>query len=201
MLTKLATTLVPIDPLLAKRWSSRAIDAHKFISREHITALLEAARWAPSCYGDEPWRFLVCDKTTHPEAWEKAFACLAESNQTWVKNAPLLIVVAASPRFRHNDQENRWAHYDVGGACENLCLQAASLGMTTHQMGGFDVEKTHAAFNIPTEVECAVIIAVGYQTEAEILSGVYYERELAPRVRQPIETNCFEGSWGAAFTK
>lgn len=201
MLTKPANTLVPIDPLLAKRWSSRAIDANKFVSREQILSLLEAARWAPSCYADEPWRLLVCDKATHPEAWEKAFACLAESNQAWVKNAPLLIVAAANPRFRHNGEPNRWAFYDVGGACENLCLQAASLGLTTHQMGGFDVAKAHAAFNIPEDVDCAVIIAVGYQTEAEILSEPYYDRELATRTRQPLESNCFEGSWGNAFAK
>jgi nitroreductase len=61
---KPATTRAPIHDLLAARWSPRAFDPERDVTREQITALVEAARWAPSCFGDEPWRFLVWHRTT-----------------------------------------------------------------------------------------------------------------------------------------
>ncbi|MGB8339861.1 MAG: nitroreductase family protein, partial [Burkholderiales bacterium] len=111
---KFATTLQPIHDLLAKRWSPRAFDANKKVSREQIISMLEAARWAPSCFGDEPWRYIVWDKNTGQAAWENAFACLDESNQKWVKNAPVILASLANSVFDHNGKTNRWAQHDTG---------------------------------------------------------------------------------------
>ena len=122
---KPATTQVSINEVIAQRWSPRAFDATKFVSHEQVIALLEAARWAPSCFGDQPWRFIVWNKSTDAEAWQQAFDTLAPSNQTWVKSAPLLILVCADTLFGHNQTPNRWGQYDTGAAAENLCLQAS----------------------------------------------------------------------------
>ncbi len=200
MLEKLAKTQVPIHELLAKRWSPRAFDPNQTVSREQITALLEAARWAPSCRGEEPWRFLVFDKHTNLAAWEKAFSCLDESNQKWVKNAPLLILATAVGTFNHNGQPNRWAPYDCGAASENICLQATHLGLITHQMGGFKLAKTHELLGLPVEATALAMIAIGYQASPDILEGDYKTRELAERQRKPLAENFFEGQWGVAFS-
>ena len=64
--------------------------------REHLTSLLEAARWAPSCNGDEPWRYLIWDRSRSPEGWQKAFECLSENNKKWVKNVPMLMLSCAA---------------------------------------------------------------------------------------------------------
>src|SRR6476661_2579639 len=111
---KPALTQVPIDPTLANRWSGRAYDASKAVSQEQIIALLEAARWAPSCFGDQPWRFLVWDKNADAVAWQKAFDCIVPGNQAWVKDAPLLLLTIAGSLFNHNGKENRWGQYDTG---------------------------------------------------------------------------------------
>jgi len=202
MLQKPATTQAPIHELIANRWSSRAFDAEKMLSQQQIISLLEAARWAPSCYGDEPWRFVVCDKATQPQAWQKAFDCLAGMNQSWVKNAPLLIIVAASKYFKHNGKENDWAKYDVGAACENLCLQATALGLTTHQMAGFFPQPLKETFKLPDSVEATTVIAVGYQTEDTNVIEVdeLKQRELAERQRTPLSELCFTGEWGQDFS-
>lgn len=171
------------------------------LSKQEITSLLEAARWAPSCYGDEPWRFIVCDKATQPEAWQNAFDCLAEMNQSWVKNAPLLIVVAAMKQFKHNGKENPWATYDVGAACENLCLQAVALDLTTHQMAGFDPQKLKQTFKLPETVQATTVIAIGYRTEIDVIEAdELKQRELAERQRMPLEELCFTGEWGKGFS-
>ena len=62
MLEKNAITATPIHDLLNRRWSPRAFDKSKAVSRAQINALIEAARWAPSCNGDEPWRYLVWNR-------------------------------------------------------------------------------------------------------------------------------------------
>ncbi|MBL1275410.1 MAG: nitroreductase family protein [Ectothiorhodospiraceae bacterium] len=81
--TKLATTAAPVDELIAKRWSPRAFDSTKMLEEKQVLALLEAARWAPSCFGEEPWRYVVCDRNKDEAAWEKLLGCLAEKNQLW----------------------------------------------------------------------------------------------------------------------
>lgn len=196
---KSATTAVPVHDIISRRWSCRAFDAARPVNREQIVALVEAARWAPSCFGDEPWRFIVWDKNTASAAWHKAFDCLVEWNQNWVKNAPLLLLVTASSVFRKNGKPNTWGQYDSGAAAENLCLQAVSMGLMAHQMGGFDADKIRKAFGIPEQFACMAMIAVGYQTEETVLNEELKELELAPRARSALGENFFEGTWGAAI--
>ena len=197
IVNKLAITSTPIHELIAARWSPRAFNQAKSVPYDLIRALLEAARWAPSCFGDEPWRYLLWDKSRDASAWGKAFNCLAEANQMWVKHAPVLLCACADSVFRHNGQPNRWAQYDTGAASENLVLQAHALGLIAHQMGGFDVEKIRLAFNIPQQFMPMAMIAVGYQAKESVLEDpAQLAKEIAPRSRQPLETRFFEGEWG-----
>jgi nitroreductase len=191
-----AVTSVPIHDLLAKRWSPRAYDAGKLVSRAQITAMLEAGRWAPSCNGDEPWRYLVWDKSRDPQGWQRAFDCLSESNQKWVKNVPLLMLSCAGSVFAHNGKPNRWTQHDTGMASLSIALQAVALGLIAHQMGGFDVDKARAAFGIPAEYTPMAMIAVGYQAEPDVLDEETKAKELRLRGRKPLSERFFEGAWG-----
>jgi nitroreductase len=193
---KPALTQVPIDATLARRWSGRAFDASRTISQTQIIALLEAARWAPSCYGDQPWRFVVCDKGTDQASWQQAFDCLAPGNQAWVKDTPLLLLIAADSKFQHNGADNRWGQYDTGAAAENLCLQASSMGLMAHQMGGFDVDRARASFAVPEQYALMAMLGVGYPADIASISGDAREREQAPRSRRPLGELFFSGSWG-----
>lgn len=193
---KPAISSVPIQETIANRWSGRAYDASKPVSHQQIVALSEAARWAPSCFGDQPWRFVVWDKNTDDKAWQQAFDCLAPSNQTWVKHAPVLILVCANSVFDHNGAPNRWAQYDTGAAAENLCLQAAHLGLIAHQMGGFNADETREKFNIPAQFTPMAMISVGYAGDANDLSEELKAREIAPRKRKEIAELFFVASWG-----
>lgn len=194
---KPATTLAPIHEIIARRWSCRAFDAAKPVTRSQILALMEAARWAPSCFGDEPWRFVIWDRNSNAAAWEKAFACLGEWNQNWVKHAPVLVLVTANTLFRRNGKPNAWGQYDSGAAAENLCLQAVSMGLMAHQMGGFDADRTRREFGIPEQFTCMAMIAVGYQGEPTLLDDELRELELAPRARTPLGEHFYEGGWGS----
>ena len=194
-----AITQTAIADLIARRWSPRAIDPDQPVSRDHLLALLEAARWAPSCFGEQPWRYLVWDRFDAPEGWRQAFACLAEGNQIWVKNAPILLLSLAAPNFGHNGQPNRWAQHDTGAASENLCLQATALGLVAHQMGGFDPEAAKTRFNIPADHAGMAMIAVGHPGAVDDLPAALAQKERAPRTRKSLEQLVFACRWGQSI--
>ena len=193
-----AITQVPINETLANRWSGRAYDAAKKVSHEQTIALLEAARWSPSCFGDQPWRFIVWDKNTDATAWQQAFDCLVPGNQSWVKDAPLLVLTCADTLFNHNQQPNRWAQYDSGAATENLCLQASSMGLMAHQMGGFSADKARATFTIPEQYTLMAMVSVGYAADISTVEGDALARETAARTRRPLGELFYTGTWGKA---
>ncbi|NOT12118.1 MAG: nitroreductase family protein [Methylococcaceae bacterium] len=195
MHAKSAKTQVEIHELIQNRWSPRAFDPDKEISQDDLLALLEAARWAPSCFNDQPWRYVVCVKAQTPVSWENALATLVEKNQQWAKNAPVLILSIAMEHFNHNGKPNRWAPYDTGAASLSLTLQATALGLIVHQMGGFDADKARAFFNLPEGCQPMSMMAVGYQADADVLSDDLKEVELAVRSRVPLEQRFYFGQW------
>lgn len=195
MMQKPATTQAPIHDIIANRWSGRAYDASKPVSQAQIISMLEAARWAPSCYGDQPWRFIIWDKNQDAAAWQQGFDCIVPGNQAWAKNAPVLILICADTLFNHNQKPNRWGAYDTGAAAVSLCLQATNLGLMTHQMGGYDGEKARAAFNIPEQFETMAMLSVGYAAEVDTLDEEAKEREMAPRQRRDLGELFYNGTW------
>jgi nitroreductase len=196
---RLAHTSVPIHELLAKRWSPRAFDAQRGVSSAQLHSLFEAARWAPSCNGDEPYRYLVWRRDRDPDGWQKAFDCLSENNRKWVKNVPVLMLSCAGSIFGHSGKPNRFGPHDTGAASVCLTLQAVALGLAAHQMGGFDSAKARAAFSIPEEYTPMAMIAVGYQASPDVLDEETKAKELRPRSRKPVAEHFYAGTWGGAI--
>ncbi len=186
----------PIERLFALRWSTRAFDADAPVSSEHLASLLEAARWAPSCFGEAPWRFVVADRFADASAWQAVLDALAEKNRLWAKNAPVLIVTACVPTFSQDGRPNRWCEYDAGQAAISLCLQATSLGLASHQMGGFDPDAVRSATGLPANWHVMSVIAIGHPADPEAAPAEFREMETAPRSRRPIEEIAATGCWG-----
>lgn len=182
--------------LFKKRWSTRAFDADKDVSPQDLNTCLEAARWAPSCFGAEPWRFIVCHKTYEPEAWKKLLVCLAPKNQEWAQFAPVLLMVCTHKVFEHNGKANAWAEYDAGAASVSLCLQAAALGLMSHQMGGFDIDAVRKSFAVPQDFKPMAVIALGYHGDEGQLDEDFQKIEQAKRKRKSLMDITFAGGWG-----
>lgn len=191
---KPADTQHPIHDLIKRRWSPRAFSDQP-VEAETLRMLFEAARWAPSSNNEQPWRFIVATKD-HETEWNRLLDCLVEGNRKWAYRAPALILSVASLNFQEDSTPNRHAFHDTGMAVENLVLQATALGLSTHQMAGFDVEKARADLKIPSGYEPVAMIAVGYPGDLASLSDRLRERELRPRSRQLISEWTFSGQWG-----
>jgi len=197
---KLAKTKSKLSENIQNRWSPRAFNPNKNIEDEKILALCEAAQWAPSSAGDEPWRFIVFNKHKDKEQWQKAFILLDEYNQIWVKNAPVLIVCCADKYWRKDrNKYNRWSNHDAGAASENLHLEAVNQGLITHPMGGFNIEKFKNEFRIPDDIEVLSMIAIGYQGDISILDEFNQKRENADRRRRKLSELFFDSEWGKSL--
>lgn len=201
MFEKNASTRYPINEVLRKRWSGRAYDPQRRLSSQQIMTMLEAARWAPSCFGDEPWRYIICNRDTNRAAWQMALDTLVASNQDWAQSAPVLILAFANSIMSRNGKPNRWGQYDTGAASMSLSLQATAMGLMAHQMGGFDADKVRTLFNIPDAFMPMAVLTVGYQLPVDRIPEQMKERETAARVRRPLEQTFFDGNWGTPITE
>ena len=172
------------------RWSPRAFSSEP-IAEEDILTLFEAARWSPSCYNEQPWRFVYAQ---HPDDLEKFRSVLVEANQAWANTAPLLVLVFCKKRFTHNGKSNRWADFDTGAAWMALALQAHQLGLITHAMGGFDTDKAFSVTGIDAdEYEAMCAIAIGKPGDANDLPDSLRTRE-TPSERREMNEILFEGT-------
>ena len=193
MIDKPADNQYPIHDLLRQRWSPLAF-SNRLVEPEKLCSVLEAARWAASSYNEQPWSFIIATRDNEAE-FERLLSCLAEGNQEWARNAPVLMLSVAKLHFERNGVENRHAFHDVGAAAATLAIQAAALGLFIHQMAGFDVGKARELFSIPAGYEPVAAIALGYIGDPQTLSEKLYQREVAPRNRKGLEKFVFSGSW------
>ncbi|WP_437224815.1 nitroreductase family protein [Planctomicrobium sp. SH661] len=178
--------------LFLKRWSPRALTGEA-IPQSTLNELFEAARWAPSTYNEQEWRFLYAHRDT--EHWPTFFGILMEANQTWCKNAGVLILALSKKTFTMNGKPNPVHSVDTGMAVQNLLLQAASMhDVVAHGMAGFDRSKARTALKIPEDFEIECMIAVGRPGDPEELPQALREREVVTG-RKKIEEFAQPGSF------
>ena len=191
---KFAETQIPIHDLIRRRWSPRAF-SERPVEADKLRSVMEAARWAASSRNEQPWAYLVATRDDLA-GYEAMLGVLVETNSAWADKAPALILTVAHTRLEKDGQPNRHGIYDLGQATSNLILQATSLGLATHQMGGFRVEPARERFGIPEGWEPVSVIALGYPGNAESLPEPLRERETAQRRRKPLAEFVFSGTWG-----
>jgi len=176
---------VTLLPLIQNRRSKRAYRTDT-ISPEKIDSLFEAARWSPSGMNEQPWVYIYATKEQQ-ELWQKIFEPLNDTNKIWAAHAPLLVVAMIRRNHERNGQPNGSARYDLGAANALLSIQAESIGLNVHQMGGFNKQKAVENLNIPDTHEPVVIMAIGYPGDPDILPENLKIREVGPRQRQHVE--------------
>jgi nitroreductase len=181
----------PVEPLIVARWSPRAMSGEPLTDDEMHT-LFEAARWAPSTYNEQEWRFLYARRQT-PQ-WPVFFDLLVEGNQAWCDRAALLVVILAHTVFSKNGKPNPVHLFDCGCAFENLALQGTAMGLVVHGMQGFDFDKARAVLKVPDDYAVAAMFAAGRPGDPTDLPQHLQERE-KPSDRKPIQQILCEGAF------
>lgn len=186
-----------IHEMFLTRWSPRAFTGEA-MPDDILHGLFEAARWAPSAFNAQPWRFVYAHRGT--EAWDRLFDVLIPFNQLWVKNASVLIYVVSDRYRRAEGQPPAPIHshsFDAGAAWAYLALQASHVGWAAHAMAGFDMARAYEVLGVPEDqyrVEAA--IAVGRPADASTLDEPLRSRE-APSPRNPVSSFAFDGKFEA----
>lgn len=169
------------------------------VSEELILQLAEAARWAPSSFNQQPWRFVFALREK-PDEWGRMFGLLMPGNREWVQyNVPVLMmsVTETVPEGRH--QPNLYAFHDAGLSAGNLIMQATSIGLFVHPMGGFDKERAKSELDIPEPFQPVAMFAIGYPGKTKGMPAALIERDQAERKRKPLEEILFRGKWNGPF--
>jgi nitroreductase len=188
------TTDHPILPVIADRWSPYAYDPRP-VERNKLLSCLEAARWAPSSYNEQPWTYILAERGD-AAAFERMLNCLVEGNREWARNAGVLILAVVSKLFTKNGKPNRAAEHDIGLAAGNFVLQATALGLQAHQMIGIEPAKVRESYQVPENHEPLTAIALGYPAaSAAGKSDPLAQRDAARRGRKPI-AEFVMSTWG-----
>ncbi|WP_460801058.1 nitroreductase family protein [Microbacterium sp. GXF6406] len=183
IIERTASTSVPVISAIAERWSPRAFDAETTIDEGKLAAALEAARWAPSAYNSQPWRFAVARRGTELHA--AIVETLVSFNQIWAPSAGALVVAIAENAAADGTPISH-AAYDLGQAVAGFAVQAQEEGLSVHQMSGFDAAAMSEVLGLEERFTPFTVIAVGHLGDASVLPEALQERENAPRERRSL---------------
>ncbi|MCH9634526.1 MAG: hypothetical protein S4CHLAM7_12790 [Chlamydiae bacterium] len=178
----------PIHNLLLNRWSPRIMSGEE-MSEDEFLPLFEAARWAPSSYNAQPWRFLYAKKSS--PHWKTFFDLLVPANQEWAEKAALLVVLTSKTHFERNGKPSITHSFDAGAAWMSLALEGAHRDYVIHAMEGFDYDKSKKDLNIPSEMHVEAMLAIGKKPKNR--SDVAHEEH--PNSRRPINEILIEGPY------
>ena len=163
------------------------------LTDDELLTLFEAARWAPSTYNEQEWRFLYARRDS--KHWPTFFGLLADANQTWCDQAAVLVVVLSHKVFERNGKPNPVHTFDAGAAFENLALQGAVMGLVVHGMAGFDRDAARTKLHVPDDYDVEAMIALGHTGDPDNLPQQLQERE-TPSSRKPVTELICDGPFG-----
>jgi nitroreductase len=179
-----------IESLFVRRWSPRAMSGDS-LETEEIMRLFEAARWAPSTYNEQEWRFLYARRRDGGH-WDRFFRLLADGNQAWCGQAALLGCVLSHEVFEKNGKPNPVHVFDSGLAYMSLALQGSEMGLVVHGMQGFDADSARDVLAVPDDYSVNAMFAVGRPGDPDALPESHRKLE-KPSGRKPVEQIACEG--------
>lgn len=179
-----------LQDLIRQRKSTMAF-SKRGVGEFEMNKLFEAARWAASSYNRQPWRFIYAYKEKDEELYNILFELLAEFNQAWAKAAPVLMLSMARVKYVDAGDEYKHAWHDLGLAMGNMSLTATSIGLSLHQMSGFNPEKAKTDLHIPDDLEPVSMVAIGYPGDITNLPLDIHKMESSIRQRKPVEEIAF----------
>jgi nitroreductase len=186
-----------IDRQFLDRWSPRAFTQDR-IPEATLLTFLEAARWAPSSYNSQPWRFVYARRDT-PD-WERFLGFLNPFNRGWAQHAAAIVIVLSKRSFTPPGASEEVASpthsFDAGAAWGYLALQASLSGWKAHGLAGIERDTIRAELAIPDGFAIEAAIAIGRPGDKTSLSESLQTRE-APSPRIPLQAIATEGRFVA----
>ena len=155
------------------------------ITEDLITDLADSARLAPSCFNNQPWRFVFA---YDPETLKELHTALSRGNE-WAQQASMIIAVFSKPDLDCIVGEREYYLFDMGTATAFIILRATELGLVAHPIAGFRERRVKRILEIPEEMRLITLVMVGKHSEAisPVLTEGQIESEKTRPERMPME--------------
>jgi len=180
-----------VHPLILSRWSPRAMTGEP-IDRDLLMSLFDAARWAPSSYNAQPWRFIYAHQNT-PQ-WNTLFSLLVPFNQEWARRAGALVLIISYKIFEHTQKVAVTHSFDTGAAWAYFALQGHINQLVVHGMQGFNYRQARKVCQVPEDYQIEAMAAIGKRGKREDLRKDMREKEF-PSQRKPLNEITMEGTF------
>jgi len=191
--SNLRTAEHAIHPQFLERWSPRAFNPET-IPEATLLTLLEAARWAPSSYNSQPWRFAYARRDT--PHWEQFLSFLNEFNRSWASHAAAIVIVLSKSTFTPPGAAAEVPapthSFDTGAAWAYLALQASLSGWHAHGLAGIERETIRQGLAVPDGYSIEAGIAIGRAGDKARLPEALQAREVQSQ-RKPLDSIAAEG--------
>ncbi|NIJ15703.1 nitroreductase family protein [Sphingobium vermicomposti] len=181
-----------LNPLFLHRWSPRAFDG-SVMSAEDLRTIFDAARWAPSSFNYQPWRFLYATRDDAAN-WSRFVDLLMPFNALWAKEASVLVFIVSETTMGAPDKPSHSHSFDTGAAWAGMALQAHLLGYHTHGMAGIEMDKTRTELGVPDGFRIEAAIAIGRMGDPAALPEKLQEREV-PSGRKSLDEIAYPGNF------
>lgn len=188
----------PVQDFIEARWSPVGFDG-RAVPRAELLSIFEAARWAPSAFNEQPWRYIVASRE-NPETFEGILSCLVDANRAWARHTGAIALGVTALNFKRNGKPNAFARHDLGLASAQLSAEASARGVLVHQMAGILPDRARELYGIPEYFEAVTALALGYPGENAELAEEIRARDAQPRRRRPLAETLFTESWDEPFS-
>ena len=152
------------------------------ITEDLIKDLAGSAGFAPSCFNNQPWRFVFVHD---PEVLKSMYEALSQGNE-WAHAASLIIAVFSKKEDDCMIRDREYHQFDCGLGAGFLIMRATELGLVAHPIAGYSPKKTKEILGIPEEYQVITLIIVGKHSDeiSPILSEkqVEWEKERPARL-------------------
>jgi len=162
------------------------------VAEDVLARVMTAATYAPSCFNNQPWRFLVVNREKELEIVKEHLS----GGNYWAKRAPVIVLVLTKPDLDCRLSDNRdYAFFSTGLAVESLLLQATKEGLIAHPIAGYKPLPLKEAFGVDSDMILLTLVIIGYPGDEAHLSDKHRELEHSARDRKPENQVIMYNRW------
>lgn len=167
-----------LKEIINKRRAYRSLETVE-ITKEIVKDLAECAQLAPSCFNNQPWRFVF---VYDAQILKQMHLALSKGNE-WVHFASMIVAVFSRKDFDCVIKEREYYLFDTGMATAYIILRATELGLVAHPIAGYSEEKVKEILGILEEMRVITLINVGRHSEN--INPVLSEKQIAWERNRP----------------
>ncbi|HBO84453.1 MAG: nitroreductase [Deltaproteobacteria bacterium GWC2_42_11] len=167
-----------VKEAIEKRRAYRSLEPVE-ITKDLIEKLGEAVILAPSCFNNQPWRFVF---VYEPDVLKKMHTTLSKGNE-WAYAASMIIAVFSNKELDCLLKGREYYLFDTGMTTAFLILRATELGLVAHPIAGYNEEAVKKLLVIPDNMTVITLVIIGKHSEN--ISALLSDKQIEAEKKRP----------------